>query len=234
MNDRTLVNTGMAYSEKTMETADEVIQALLAALSGKTSEEKNHVLESFARYAKVGGGLHVTQFGIDHLKDFEPAAKANGLTYYAVRDMKNDKVSVIIRDCDIQLLTQMTRQMAEKGSPLYKDPQLYVAEFLDKYKGRDIVFSRVESLEKIKEAKGDAADKGIEFAVGRQQDNSYIVMYLKENYKELVELGIADGARNPSALLGSINIQEVKQIVRQKRENQDVERGKEKEKRYSR
>ncbi len=27
MDDRTLVNTGMAYSEKTMETADDVIQA---------------------------------------------------------------------------------------------------------------------------------------------------------------------------------------------------------------
>lgn len=30
MDDRTLVNTGMVYSEKAMEAADDVIQALLA------------------------------------------------------------------------------------------------------------------------------------------------------------------------------------------------------------
>lgn len=44
MDGRTLVNTGMAYSEKTMEAADEVIQALIIALSGKSTAGQNHVL----------------------------------------------------------------------------------------------------------------------------------------------------------------------------------------------
>ncbi len=200
MDDRTLVSTGMAYSEKTMETADDVIQALLAALSGKADTEQNHVLENFAEYVQGGGGLYVTQFDSEKLKEFEQTAKANGLAYYAVTDVRNGKASVIIKDRDVPLLQQTAERMAEKGTPLYKDTQLYVAEFLDRYEGRDIAFRRIGSLEKIKSAKKGAADRGIEFAVGRQQDNSYIVIYLRENYKALTELGITDGTRFPPSL----------------------------------
>ena len=234
MDDKTLVNTGMAYSEKTMETADDVIQALLAALSGKSTVEQNQVLETFAKYVQDGGGLHAVQFSPEHLKDFELEAKANRLTYYAVADTQCGKVSVMIRDCDIRLFQHTAEQMAEKGHPLYKDPQLYVAEFFDKYEGKDIVFSKAESLETIRAAKREAADKNIEFAIGKQPDNSYIVMYLKEDYEILAQLGIADKTRNPVPISQSVNIREVKRIVEQKRAAVKVERGKQKEKRYER
>lgn len=234
MDDKTLVNTGMAYSEKTMETADDIIQALLAALSGKSTIEQNHVLETFAKYVQDGGGLHAAQFSAEHLKDFELEAKANRLTYYAVTDRQSGKVSVIIQDCDIRLFQHTAEQMAEKGNPLYKDPQLYVAEFFDKYKSKDIVFSKAESLETIRAAKRDAADRNIEFAIGKQPDNSYIVMYLKEDYETLAQLGIADKTRNPVSISQSVNIQEVKRTVEQKRAAMNAERGKQKKKRYER
>jgi len=234
MDDRTLVNTGMAYSEKTMEAADDVIQALLAALSGKADTEQNHVLEEFTKYVQGGGGLHVTQFNPEKLNAFEQEAKENGLSYYAVTDMRNGKVSVIIKDRDIPLFEQTAEQMAEKGNPLYKDPQLYVAEFLDKYEGRDIVFGRMDSLDKIREVKKEAADREIEFAVGRQQDNRYIVMYLRENHKVLAELGIADGTRIPPSLFNSQDISEVKHVVEQERKARSTQKEKTKEKRFER
>ena len=117
MDDRTLVNTGMAYSEKTMEAVDDVLQALLAALSGKANAEQNHVLEKFAKYVRGGGGLHVTQFGSEKLKEFEQAAKENGLAYYAVTDMRNGKASAMIKDRDVPLFERTAEQMAEKGNP---------------------------------------------------------------------------------------------------------------------
>lgn len=234
MDDRTLVNTGMAYSEKTMETANDVLQALLAALSGKSTVEQNHVLEEFAKYVQTGGGLHAVRFDSEGLKEFEQAAKENGLAYYAVRDVRSGKVSVLIKDCDIPLFERTVERMAEKGNPLYKDPQLYVAKFLDKYEGRDVVFSRLDSLEKIKESKKEAADRGVEFAVGRQQDNSYIVMYLRENHKALAELGIADGTKSPHPLLGSVDIQEVKCVVEQERKARGREKEKQKERWFER
>ena len=144
--------------------------------------------------------------------------------------MRNGKVSAIIKDCDIPLFERTAERMAEQGNPLYKDPQLYVAEFLDKYEGRDIVFDRIDSLEKVKAAKRVAVDSEIEFAVGRQQDNSCIVMYLKENHKVLAELGIVDGTSSPSALLGSVNVQEVKRVVEQERKVRGMEKEKQKEK----
>ena len=234
MDDKTLVNTGMAYSEKTLEAVDDVLQALIAALSEKDNTERNHVLEEFAKYVQGGGGLHAAQFNSGKLKEFEQAAKENGLAYYAVTDVRGGKASAIIKDRDVPLFERTAEQMAEKGNPLYKDPQLYVAEFLDKYEGRDIVFSQVDSLEKVKTVKRGAVDKGIEFAVGRQQDNSYIVMYLRENHKALAELGIADGTKSPHPLLGSMDIQEVKRVVEQERKTRNTEKEKQKEKRYER
>ena len=111
---------------------------------------------------------------------------------------------------------------------------MYVAEFLNKYEGRDIVFSRVDSLEKIKESKKEAAERGIEFAIGGQQDNRYLVMYLQEDYKALAELGITDGTKLPSPLLNSVDIKEVKRMVEQERKARDTEREKQKEKQYGR
>lgn len=234
MDDRTLVNTGMAYSEKTMEAVDEVIQALIVALSGKSTEEQNHVLEAFAKHVQGGGECYAAQFDSEKLKAFQKAAEENGLAYYAVADVRSSKVSAIIKDCDILLFERTVEQMAEKDNPLYKDPQLYVAEFLDKYEGMDIVFSRVDSLEKIKESKKGAADCGVEFAIGKQQDNRYIVMYLQENYKALTDLGIADGVKPPSPLLNSVDIKEVKRVVKQERKARDTENEKQKGKRHGR
>ena len=234
MDDGTLVNTGMAYSEKTMEAADDVIQALIIALSGKSTAEQNHVLETFAKHVQGRGECYAAQFDSEKLKAFQKAAEENGLAYYAVADMLKGKVSAIIKDYDIPLFEQTVEQMAEKGNPLYKDPQMYVAEFLNKYEGRDIVFSRVDSLEKIKESKKEAAERGIEFAIGGQQDNRYLVMYLQEDYKALAELGITDGTKLPSPLLNSVDIKEVKRMVEQERKARDTEREKQKEKQYGR
>lgn len=234
MDDRTLVNTGMAYSEKTMEAADEVLQALIVALSGKSTEEQNHVLEIFAKHVQGGGECYAAQFDSERLKAFQKAAEENGLAYYAVADVRSGKVSAIIKDCDIPLFERTVEQMAEKGNPLYQDPQLYVAEFLHKYEGRDIVFSRVDSLEKIKESKRGAADCGVEFAVGRQHDNRCLVMYLQEDYKALADLGIVDGTKPPSPLLNSVDIKEVKRVVEQERKAGDMENQKQKEKRHGR
>lgn len=234
MDDRTLVNTGMAYSEKAMEAADEVLQALIVALSGKSTDEQNHVLKTFAKHVQGGGECYAAQFDSEKLKVFQKAAEENGLAYYAVADMRSGKVSAIIKDYDIPLFEQTVEQMAEKGNPLYKDPQLYVAEFLDKYEGRDIVFSRVDSLEKIKEAKKEAVGREAEFAIGKQQDNRYIVMYLQENYKALADLGIADGSKPPSPFLSSVDIEEVKRAVKQERKARDRENEQQKEKRHGR
>ena len=234
MDDRTLVNTGMAYSEKTMEAADDVIQALIIALSGKSTAEQNHVLEPFAKHVQGRGECYAAQFDSEKLKAFQKAAEENGLAYYAVADMLKGKVSAIIKDCDIPLFERTVERMAKQGNPLYKDPQLYVAEFLDKYEGRNIVFGRIDSLEKVKAAKRAAVDSEIEFAVGRQQDNSYIVMYLRENHKALAEMGIVDGTNSPSALLGSVDVQEVKRVVEQERKRKGIEKEKQKEKRYER
>lgn len=55
MDDRTLVNQGMAYAQQTMETGDDLIQALLAALSERSIPQQRSTLEQFSQYEKTGG-----------------------------------------------------------------------------------------------------------------------------------------------------------------------------------
>ncbi len=49
MEDRALASIGMEYSQRTMEVWDDVIQALLAALSGKSGTGQKHILNNLLR-----------------------------------------------------------------------------------------------------------------------------------------------------------------------------------------
>ena len=55
MDDRTLVNQGMAYAQQTMETGDDLIQALLAALSERSIPQQRSTLEQFLSMKKQEG-----------------------------------------------------------------------------------------------------------------------------------------------------------------------------------
>ena len=45
----------------------------------------------------------MAQFGSEKPKEFEQAAKENGLAYYVVTDVRNGKASAIIKDSDVPL-----------------------------------------------------------------------------------------------------------------------------------
>ena len=70
MEDRILVSVGMEYSQKTMEVCDDVLQALLVTLSGKSGTGQKHILEQFAEYVKAGGTIKAVRFDEEHLTDF--------------------------------------------------------------------------------------------------------------------------------------------------------------------
>ena len=49
---------------------DDVLQALLVTLSGKSGTGQKHILEQFAAYVKAGGTIKAVRFDEEHLEDF--------------------------------------------------------------------------------------------------------------------------------------------------------------------
>ncbi len=227
LDDRTLVDTGMAYSEKTMEAAEDLVQALLAALARKSTPEQKCVLEQFAEYEGRGGGLSAVRLGADCLEDFGRAAGEAGLAFYGVKDTRTSQVMVITRDCDTALLEKVAADLASQGKPLYPDPQVPVAGFLASHNGEDLVFDRVESLEQVEEARSRAVGKGITFAVGRQPGGSYIVISRRKDREVLAQMGLVDSTREPEKLFSVTGIREVRETVRKERKRMELERQRE-------
>lgn len=229
LDDRTLVNTGMAYSEKTMEVADNLVQALLAALSGKSAPGQQRILEQFAAYERSGGGLQVIQFDAARLGSFKKEAGKAGLVFYAVTDTRTGQAAVMTRDRDARLLEKVEEGLASRGMPLYPDPQVSVAEFLDRHDRKELVFVRTESLEQVEAAKAGAAGRGIRFAIGRQPDSRYMVIFCKKDREALGKLGIVDSSREPESLFSVWDIGEVKETDRKERQVMENERQKQKD-----
>ena len=234
MEDRMVVNAGMEYSQKTIEVWDDVVQALLATLSGKSGTGQKHILEQFAEYVKAGGIIKAVRFDEEHLTDFHTEARKLGLMYYAVRDVQAKQAVILIRDCDTMRLNQVAENLAKRGRPLYPNPQLSVSEFREKNEKEEILFCRAESLEKIEEAKWEAANRKLEFAIGKQQDGSYIVIFRKEDTEDLKEVGVIHKEAVVSKLFRVSDIEDVKQVVEKQRQAREAEKEAEKQKQKNR
>ena len=92
------------------------------------------------------------------------------------------------------------------------------------------MFCRAESLEKIEAAKWEAANRKMEFAVGKQQDGSYIVIFRKEYTENLREIGVISKDAPVSKLFRVSDIEDVKQIVREQRQAKEAQKESEKQK----
>ncbi len=222
MDDRTLVNQGMAYAQQTMETGDDLIQALLAALSERSILQQRSTLEQFSQYEKTGGKLKAIQFDINHLEDFRMMAREEKFMHYAIRDRRTEQALVIFRECDRMQMNLVVERMAEEGKPLYQNPQLSVFDFLEKNEEQEIMFCPIESMEQVEAAKWAAAKRKVEFAVGKQQDGSYIVIFCKADMEVLQELGIIDQSKSACNLFQTSDMEKVKKIVRDERKAEDA------------
>lgn len=230
MDDRMVISIGVTYAQNTMKTGNDAIQALFAALLGKSIPQQRQVLEQFAKYAQTGGRLRAVSFDMEHLAEFAAEARELELSFYAIRNKQTNQVTVIVRDCDTAQLNQVAENLAEKGRPLYPDPQRSVLNFLEANEGKEIQFCTVESIEQVMAAKWEAAKRNVEFAVGKQRDGRYIVIFRKEDVKALKDAGVIDAASKPmSELFRASSIEDVRKIVREERQTKQATKENEKQ-----
>lgn len=201
-----------------------MVQALLAALAGRSTSDQSHVLRSFARHVEGGGRLYTIQLGQGHLEQFDGAARRIGMAYQAAVDQRTGQATIIVRDRDLPLLERAVRDLAAGGRPLYDDPQLDVSRFLEEHGEEGILSSRSGPMEQTGQAKMAALEKGVEYAVGRRQDGSHMVLFLRKDQEVLQELGIVDADKDPVPLSRISDMREVERVVQEKRQEREAAR----------
>ena len=178
---------------KVMEVMDDVIQALLAALMKKSTEEQQNILANFADYVANGGTLRTVDIDQEHFEAFEEAAAQADMSYYALSH-PDGTVGIILMEQDVAKFNDVVQQMDAAGEPLVKNPQLAYDDFRVRYEDAHISEATIEDPELIDMVKREAAARGMEFAVTQDQNGKYMIHYRKDDEDALRNIGlIQDG-----------------------------------------
>jgi hypothetical protein len=233
MNDRELMNQGMSITNHAMETADDIVQALLATLTHQATDQQKHVLDDFARYVNEGHGrLQSFQLNQELISTFETAAKEIGLSYVSVLDHQSHLASIIIRSCDKSRLDRVVDQTAKMGVHLIANPQLDPSDFFTKYKTELLSFCPLESVEHLSRAKRSIANAGIEFTVSNRPDHGALLIFCRKDENALKEAGLLSDNTVSFPLEESTTIEQVKQVIQDDRRRIQKDRGKEQNKNH--
>lgn len=222
MNEAQVAKMGMDMGNKALEVMSDLVQALIAALSDKSNREQQDVLKNFSEYVKNGGELLTTQCSPQAYEAFEAAAKAADLTFYAAMDQDNGKVVIITKDKDMEKVMDISKEMAANEKPLFKDPQVPVAEYTHE-SDKQILYVSVDNYERIAAAKAKAAELGAKFAVSRKNDGTYMVICHDEDMPKLEKAGIVPQEATPMVFGQHTDLQDVHNIVEKRRKEKAEE-----------
>jgi hypothetical protein len=221
MDDDMVMNSSMGLASHSLQVVDDVLQALLAAVSGKDEKTQRHVLEQLRRYIRAGGNLQSIRVSLDRLPSFEPEAERMGLTYYAVRDDRVDEAVILIRDSDIRLLNRIAEQLEEQGTPLYENPQKNLSELLERYPDQKLLTVRIHSGKDLEEGKYQASLLGVSYAVMQGQDRALRLVFLEEEKEKMIQLKLIDPAAEPEPLLEHTDLKQVQQLVEERKKREE-------------
>lgn len=195
---------------KSMETVDDVVVALLNLLARKADPVQRTVLQDFAEHEKNGGRIYAFTLRPDRLNDFASSAEKAELEYYAAE--KDGKVTVLYRDCDLKKLDRAVTYLDLDGKPLYRNPQLHVAEYFAQHPDIDPAVAET-TLDALRRAKYRASEAGISYAVIKTS-TGYIAMFDPALREEMKGAGIiSSDARIGSLYGGDADIRKVREIV---------------------
>lgn len=233
MTDEQIIRSGETLANKGMEVVDDLIQALIAALSNKSSEKEKEVLEVLAEYVKDGGELYTTACDKDAFELFEEIAKREGLTYYAGLNQETGVITIITKDQDAGKLVEISKEMAERGEMIMHNPQLPVAAYTREF-GNAIVYANVDSYEHVEKAKSKAAELGAHFAVARKNDGSYMILTNKADVDKLREAEVIPKQAPAMIFAHQSGLQDVLKLVRDRRRREQEQKEMEKEQKKNR
>ena len=223
MNDSSAFSGAMSCYDKTMTTFDDVLRALIAALAQKSNDEQKKILEAFSKHLEAGHGLNAVALDRDRMNAFAAYAKQHDLTYYSVKDRVTGAYNVIYRDSEEVRIQTIAEEMQGDGIGLFRNPQKSFSDFCREHDADHIMYQRVKSLDDVLLAKQSLSAQGVEFALAKNEDASCIVVFDSDDTEAIRRSGMVSDASSPAAFSGNTTLQDVRLIVREKRERKNME-----------
>lgn len=227
MSDRAIAGQAASLTEKTMQVADDIIQALLELLQDKSSESQRGVLEILKDHIQTGGELCITQMPAGFEKELLKAAVDAKITYFSFKDEKAGNVKILVKDEDAGRMKDLLVTLNEKHG-IYKDPQISLQEFYeDRDNDKTEMTYTTKDINLIKKIKYDAYLYDFNFAVLEKENGTFQIIYKTEDQKKADDMHLNNIFGNPGHLFNRMTLQELKEIEKErKRKEQEKERGK--------
>lgn len=223
-DDRQIMNMGQTVANKSLETMDHIVQALLSMLSEKSSLKGREALKILEEYVNSGGLLTVTECEADSFTDFAESAKTNELTYYAATNGQTGKITIITRDIDSDRVTEIGKELAKAGKAMAKDPQVPLSVFTDSNRlGDPIRYVNIPSYEYVMGIKQKAVDIGFSFAVAKKQDNTYMMIFNNEDLPKAQSANILPEGIAAMYFSSHTDLQDVREIIERRRKEKEQE-----------
>ena len=226
MNDSTAFNGAMNFYDKTMTTIDDVLRALIAALAQKSNDEQKKILDAFSKHLEAGHGLNAVALDRDRMNAFARYAKQHNLTYYSAKNRVTGAYSVIYKDHDEVKVQKVAEEMREDGIELFLNPQRSFSDFCRDHDADQIMYQRVKSLDDVLLAKQSLAAQDVEFSLAKNEDASCIVAFDRKDTEAIQKSGMVHEESSPAAFSGNTSLQDIRLIVREKRERENREKEK--------
>ena len=222
MNDSSAFSGAMGFYDKTLSAADDVLRALIAALAAKSNEDQKKILENFAKYIAQGKKLNAVVLDKDRMAAFAAYAKKHDLSYYSAADRVTGVFNVIYRDKDELQVQTIAEEMRESGKPLFRNPQRDFSDFCREH--ADVQFQRIRSLDDVILAKQSLSAQGVDFALAKNADSSYIVVFDSKDAEAIQKSGMVREDSPAAAFNGHANIQNIRGIIEEKRRREEIEK----------
>ena len=222
MNDSSAFSGAMGFYDKTLSAADDVLRALIAALAAKSNEDQKKILENFAKHIAQGKKLNAIVLDKDRMNAFAAYARKHDLSYYSAADRVTGVFNVIYRDKDELQVQTIAEEMREAGRPLFRNPQRDFADFCREHD--DVLYQRVRSLDDVILAKQSLSAQGIEFALAKNADASYIVVFDRKDEAAVQNSGMVREDSPAASFSGHVDLRDIRRIIEEKRRREQIEK----------
>ena len=222
MNDSSAFSGAMGFYDKTLSAADDVLRALIAALAMKSNEDQKKILENFAKHIAQGKKLNAIVLDKDRMAAFAAYAKKHDLSYYSASDRVTGVFNVIYRDKDELQVQTIAEEMREDGKPLFRNPQRDFSDFCREHD--DLLYQKIRSLDDVILAKQSLSAQGVDFALAKNEDASYIVVFDSKDTEAIRRSGMVREESPAASFNGHANLQDIRRIIEEKRRREQIEK----------
>lgn len=240
MEGQALANRVMDMTTHMMDVADDVVVAIIKALSNKATKEEQGVIKAFTKYMKEGGKLRTVSLNKDALTAIKEYADKDDLMYLAIKTDGTDKTVVLFREEDEERVRDILKEMEKDGVQFDKNPQLEFEDYAYKYANENSTDFQASSQYAFTKSEYDMhkanlkelmAEANVEYAI-REGDDTITMYYPKAQDDIVKAMDFIDSARVTN-VIDKKSVKTVKNDVGAARKAQEQEKEQAKEKKKS-